>query len=87
MADEQVQRSATVQQIVDDHMAGVSGYDIADKYGMDTEKVKEIIQKANDEGKFIPDGTKPSADFADAPKPLKEGENPKVEPETTSNKK
>ena len=87
MSDEQVQRAASVQNIVDDHMAGVSGYAIADKYGMDTEKVKDIINKANDEGRFIPDGFKPSADYSDTPKPLVEGENPDFKVETTTSKK
>lgn len=81
--DIQIQKSASLQQIIDDHLVGLSGYDIADKYGLDTEKVKQILQDANDEGKFIPDGVTPSADFSDRPTPLAEGVNPETKVETT----
>jgi len=88
MGDEIVQKQATVEQIIKDHMAGVGGYAIAEKYGMDTDKVKQIINEANDAGKFIPDGVRPSADFSDDEpvKPLVEGVNPDAKSETTAKK-
>ena len=80
-----------MQDIINDHMNGVSGYEIADKYGMDTEKVKKLIEQANQEGKFIPESgaTDPLVRDIQQPKvpnpsqPLVEGVNPKAEVETT----
>ena len=92
MADNtEVQKSTSMQDIIDDHMNGVSGYEIADKYGMDTEKVKQLIDQAEKEGKFIPDSgaTDPLVRDVQQPKvaspsqPLVEGVNPKAEVETT----
>ena len=84
MDDFQVQKSASMKDIINDHMAGLSGYDIADKYGLDTEKVKELIAQADSEGKFIPDGKEIPVDSqVSRPEALKEGENPEVKVETT----
>lgn len=51
-----VQKQATVKDILDGHMAGMSGLEIANKYGIDSERVKEIIRQADEEGRFIPPG-------------------------------
>ena len=84
MDDFQVQKSASMQDIINDHMAGLSGYDIADKYGLDTEKVKELIAQADSEGKFIHDGKEIPVDSqVNRPEALKEGQNPEVKVETT----
>ena len=83
MADNtEVQKQATVQDVIDKHMAGVGGYQIAEDLGMDTEKVKQIIQDANDSGKFIPEGGVVTSQD-DRVVALEEGENPKTNVETT----
>ena len=96
MADNtEVQRSATLEEIVADHMVGLSGYAIAEKYSMDTEQIKGILNQANEDGKFIPDtgATDPIVRDSQQPvvtpsaQPLTEGENPKTEVETTDKKK
>lgn len=86
MADNtEVQKAASMQNIIDDHMAGVSGYAIAEKYDMDTEKVRLLIQEANDSGKFIPTsaGGEQYTSQHDRVVALEEGKNPEVEVETT----
>ena len=83
----QVQKSASMQDIINDHMAGVSGYAIAEKYGLDTEKVKQLIDEADKAGKFIPDGGKIPVDSdVSRIEPLVEGHNPSTEVETTKKK-
>lgn len=78
-----IQKAATVQDIINDHMAGLSGYQIADKYGLDTERVKVIINDADRRGAFIP--KEADVDNLDVLpenqdtliQPLPEGEEPK----------
>lgn len=88
---QQVQKAATVADIVNDHMGNeekrvmpLSGYQIAEKYGLDPERVKEVLAKADANLDFVPadkDGNKiPPVDSLYEPiiAPLKEGENPEV---------
>lgn len=78
-----VQKQATVGDIVNDHINGVGGYEIAEKYGIDPMKIQQIIQDADAAGKFIPVGSPVPIDkvtdtpvLAPAVEPLEEGENP-----------
>jgi len=77
-----VQKAATVEDIVADHIAGLGGYAIAEKYGLDTEKVKQIINDADQKLAFVPaneDGTKTApVDAVIEPlvEPLEEGQDP-----------
>lgn len=91
MADDDelvVQKKATVKDILDAHIQGMGGYEIAEKFGIDTEKVKDIIRVADEEGKFIPDGAAAPVDkVSDNPEPLNEGVNPTPDVETTNTKK
>lgn len=79
---QQVQVAASVQDIVTDHINGLSGYQIADKYGLDTDKVKQIINEADRRLAFVPadkDGNKVApVDAVVEPiiQPLPEGEGP-----------
>jgi len=81
---QQVQVAATVQDIINDHINGLSGYQIAEKYGLDTEKVKHIINEADRRLAFVPadeNGNKTApVDAVIEPiiQPLPEGENPEV---------
>lgn len=86
-----VSRQATVGDIINDHMNGVGGYAIAEKYNLDPFKVQEIIAAADAAGKFIPPGAPVPVDkVTDTPEavpvaptpavePLVEGENPEPE--------
>lgn len=79
-----VQQQATVGDIIDAHMHGMGGYAIAEKFGIDTEKVKQIIHDADVAGKFIPKGAAVPVDkVEDVPAPIEEGVNPEVAVETT----
>lgn len=79
---QEVQKAATVQDIITDHINALSGYQIADKYGLDTEKVKAIINDADRKGAFVPAGVDTNdldvlPEHQDAIiQPLPEGENP-----------
>lgn len=84
IVQEVVQKSATVQDIIDGHIAGLSGYAIAEKFGIDPEKVKEIIRDAEARGAFIPKGVEQAADVVeDKVEALVEGVNPEAAVETT----
>lgn len=48
---------ATTENITEDHIKGLSGYAIAEKYGMDDEKVKVIIRDLEASGAFEPKPT------------------------------
>lgn len=80
----QVQKAATVQDIVEDHINGLSGYQIADKYGLDTDVVKRIINEQDQKLAFVPadaNGNKVApVDAVAEPviEPLPEGQNPEV---------
>jgi len=80
----EVQRAATVQDIVNDHVSGLGGYAIAEKYGLDTERVKQIISDADARLAFVPadeNGNKqaPVDSIVESIiQPLPEGENPEV---------
>lgn len=76
----QVQKSATVEEIVEDHINGLGGYAIAEKYGLDTDVVKRIIADADARHAFVPEGVEPPVDSINDPVivPLKEGEEPQV---------
>lgn len=75
---QEVQKAATVQDLVNDHINGLGGYEIAAKYGMDTERVKDILREANNRGAFVPAGTEMPVDHVEeaAIVPLDEGEAP-----------
>lgn len=81
---QQVQVAATVQDIINDHINALSGYQIAEKYGLDTDKVKQIINEADQRLAFVPadaDGNKVApVDAVVEPiiAPLPEGENPET---------
>lgn len=51
-----VSRQATVGDIINDHINGVGGYAIAEKYNLDPKKVQDIVFAADAAGKFIPAG-------------------------------
>lgn len=78
----EVQRAATVQDIVTDHINGLGGYEIATKYGLDSERVKQIIADADVRLAFVPPDEQgniiaPVDSLSDSViKPLEEGENP-----------
>jgi len=78
----QIQKAATVQDIVDAHIAGKSGYEIAEEYGLETDKVKQIIAEADSRLAFVPpneDGEKVAPiDSVIEPviEPLAEGQDP-----------
>jgi len=74
----QVQRGATMQDLVNDHINGLSGYAIAAKYGMDTEQVKRLINDADKRLMFVPKGQDAPIDAMSEPliQPLAEGEDP-----------
>jgi hypothetical protein len=78
---------ATVGDIIRDHINGLGGYEIAEKYSLSTNKVQEIIFAADKAGKFIPAGKQAPVDKIDdfVPEPLAEGENPKAKMATTKN--
>lgn len=65
MVDPVVQKQATVGDIITDHITGLGGYQIAQKYGIDPEKVKKIVAQANEEGRFIPAGVEPEPEASD----------------------
>lgn len=75
-----VQKQATVGDIIEAHISGMGGYEIADKYGVDPEKVKMVIARADAAGKFIPEGVERPvdmlSDLPDLAQPLDEGINP-----------
>jgi hypothetical protein len=48
---------ATTESITQDHINGLSGLAIAEKYGMDDEKVKSIIRDLDASGAFEPKPT------------------------------
>lgn len=81
-----VQKQATRSDVIKDHIAGMGGYAIAEKYGLDTEKVKEILQQADAEGKFIPGGLGGDADSNFEDNKIVEGVNPPAKVETTDTK-
>lgn len=65
-----VQKQATVGDIINDHINGVGGYAIAEKYGLDPKKVQEIVFAADAAGKFIPKGAEVPVDkVSDTPEP------------------
>ncbi len=85
----EVQKAATVQDIINDHLGNeekrihpLSGYQIAEKYGLDPEKVKQIISEADSRLAFVPadeNGNKiaPVDSIVESIiQPLPEGENP-----------
>jgi hypothetical protein len=78
----QVQVSATVGDIINDHINGLSGYQIAAKYNIDTERVKKIISDADNRLAFVPpdeNGHREApVDFVGETliEPLAEGEDP-----------
>lgn len=90
LVNDVVQKQATVGDIINDHINGLGGYEISDKYGIDPKKVQEIIFAADAAGKFIPKGSPVPVDkvtdtpaevteavvAAPAVEPLVEGENP-----------
>lgn len=88
---QQIQRAATVQDIITDHINSLSGYQIAEKYGLDTDVVKRIISEADQRLAFVPakeDGTKEApidAIIEPLIQPLPEGQNP--EPMSTKGHK
>lgn len=45
---------ATTESITQDHIAGLSGYAIAEKYNMESEKVKIILRDLEEQGAFEP---------------------------------
>lgn len=78
----EIQKAASVEQIVADHIKGLGGYEIADKYGLDSEVVKDVIKAAEARGDLKP-GAKPAEPAAT--EPLAEGENPEPKVMTTDN--
>lgn len=75
-----VQKAATVEEIIADHINGLGGYAIAEKYGLETDKVKQIINEADQRLAFVPAGVEAPVDALPEAvvKPLAEGENPEV---------
>lgn len=78
-----VSRQATVGDIINDHIHGLGGYEIAEKYNLDPKKVQDIIFAADESGKLMPAGQPAPIDkvtdtpvIAPAVEPLQEGENP-----------
>lgn len=72
-----VQKQATVGELIKDYMNGKGITQIAEEYGVAPEKVRDVIQQADREGKFMPKGSTASVDkVSDTPEPLTEGENP-----------
>ena len=45
---------ATTESITEDHIKGLSGYAIAEKYNMESEKVKIILRDLEEQGAFEP---------------------------------
>ncbi len=86
LVEQVVQVKATVGNIVNDYINGMGGYAIADKYGLDTDKVANILRDADAAGKFIPKGAPVPIDkVTDTPAPIVEGNTP--EPETVASSK
>lgn len=54
--DQVIHKQATVGDIIQRYIHGANAYDIAEEFGLDAEKVKEIIVHANTAGKFRPAG-------------------------------
>lgn len=77
-----VQKSATVGDIIERYIKGISPLAIAEEFGLDVNKVGQLIHDAEAAGKFIPEGIEASIDKVTdtpkrkVPKPLVEGENP-----------
>lgn len=81
-----VQKQATVGELITDYIAGEGITAIAEKYGLAPEKVRDVIQQADREGKLIPPGAEVPIDkVSDTPEPLVEGKNPEAEKATTEN--
>lgn len=65
--DQVIHKQATVGDIIQRYIHGKNAYDIAEEFGLDSEKVKEIILSANAAGKFRPEGQADELDIPEAP--------------------